>query len=156
MMGLHIYMGGVGAQQLFVLIFIVCAIFFHVKIIRQQRSDLKEALLLLYVLYACLALITVSKNLELSYYYCIKLTGIKLRICFRLAEYSQGLESKIPLHEAYQYCLDSLPMLIGLVLLNAVHPGRIMPGKDSDMPSRKQRKAMTTYTKTRALDDEVV
>lgn len=32
-------------------------------------------------------------------------------------------------------------MLIALVLLNIVHPGRIMPGKESDFPSRKQRKA---------------
>ena len=32
-------------------------------------------------------------------------------------------------------------MLFALVLLNIVHPGRIMPGKESDFPSRKQRKA---------------
>jgi hypothetical protein len=31
-------------------------------------------------------------------------------------------------------------MLLALVALNIVHPGRIMPGKDSDMPSRKERK----------------
>jgi hypothetical protein len=154
MMGLHVYMGGVGAQQLFVLIFVVCAIVFHLKIIRQQRPDMKKALLLLYVLYACLALITVSEKLPCDYN--MTLIDIQLRICFRLAEYSQGLTSTIPLHEAYQYCLDSLPMLIALVLLNAVHPGRIMPGKDSDMPSRKQRKTMTTHTKARVSDDEIV
>ncbi|KAJ5231832.1 uncharacterized protein N7469_006420 [Penicillium citrinum] len=136
MLGLHIYMGGVGAQQLFVLLFILCAICFHLKIRRQQRPDLKKAVLLLYVLYACLALIT-------------------MRIIFRLCEYSQGLKSTIPLHEAYQYCLDSLPMLIALVLLNVVHPGKLMPGQNSDMPSRKQRKNMTTYTKATTLDDEM-
>ncbi|KAJ5107809.1 hypothetical protein N7456_004484 [Penicillium angulare] len=135
MQGLHIYMGGVGLQQLFVLVFIVCAIVFHIKIVRQKRLDAKKASLLLYVLYACLALIT-------------------MRIIFRLCEYSQGLTSTIPLHEAYQYCLDSLPMLIALVLLNIVHPGRLMPGKDSDMPSRKQRKNLNMYTKpTRPTDD---
>ena len=32
-------------------------------------------------------------------------------------------------------------MLFALVLLNIVHPGRIMPGKESDFPSRKERKA---------------
>ena len=31
-------------------------------------------------------------------------------------------------------------MLIALVLFNIVHPGQIMPGKESDFPSRKQRK----------------
>lgn len=79
-----------------------------------------------------------------------------MRIIFRLCEYSQGLKSTIPLHEAYQYCLDSLPMLIALVLLNVVHPGKLMPGQDSDMPSRKQRKNMTTNTKATTLDDEMV
>lgn len=33
-------------------------------------------------------------------------------------------------------------MLVALVLFNVVHPGRIMPGKDGDLPSRKQRKAI--------------
>ncbi len=63
-----------------------------------------------------------------------------MRIVFRLCEYAEGLTSNIPNHEAYQYCLDSLPMLLALVLLNVVHPGRIMPGKESDIPSRKSRK----------------
>ncbi|KAJ5703628.1 hypothetical protein N7493_011553 [Penicillium malachiteum] len=128
MMGLHVYMGGVGLQQFFVIMFVICAIFFHRQILQQKRSDMKTALLLLYVLYGVLALIT-------------------LRIIFRLCEYSQGLDSQIPLHEAYQYCLDSLPMLIALVMLNVVHPGRLMPGKESEMPGRKQRKQMKVFTK---------
>ena len=33
-------------------------------------------------------------------------------------------------------------MLIALVLLNVVHPGQVMPGKDSDLPSRKDRKVI--------------
>ena len=33
-------------------------------------------------------------------------------------------------------------MFAALVLLNVWHPGRIMPGKESDLPSRKQRKAV--------------
>ena len=69
MTGLHIYMAGVGVQQLFVLMFVVCAIFFHLKILRQQRSDLKKALLLLYVLYACLALMTVRTWILTSNYH---------------------------------------------------------------------------------------
>lgn len=79
-----------------------------------------------------------------------------MRIIFRLCEYSQGMESTIPNHEAYQYCLDTLPMLLALVLLNAVHPGRLMPGKDSDMPSRKQRKKMNNYTKASLLEEDMV
>ena len=64
----------------------------------------------------------------------------QIRIAFRICEYSKGLQSTIPNHEAYQYCLDSLPMLLALVLLNVVHPGRIMSGGTSDMPTRKERK----------------
>jgi len=33
-------------------------------------------------------------------------------------------------------------MLLALVLLAVFHPGRLMPGKQSDFPSRKERKAM--------------
>ena len=33
-------------------------------------------------------------------------------------------------------------MLIALALFNVVHPGRIMPGKEGDFPSRKERKLM--------------
>ena len=33
-------------------------------------------------------------------------------------------------------------MLVALVLFNIVHPGQVMPGKESDFPSRKQRKAI--------------
>ena len=33
-------------------------------------------------------------------------------------------------------------MLVALVLFNVVHPGRIMPGKESDFPSRKERKLL--------------
>lgn len=62
MTGLHTYMAGVGFQQLFVLIFVACAIVFHLKIQRQRRPDAKKALLQLYVLYACLALITVNTD----------------------------------------------------------------------------------------------
>ncbi|RAK77660.1 RTA1 domain-containing protein, partial [Aspergillus fijiensis CBS 313.89] len=137
MMGLHIYMAGVGVQQLFVLVFVVCGVAFHRKLLQQRRSDAKKALLLLYVLYTCLALIT-------------------MRIIFRLCEYAQGLDSEIPAHEAYQYCLDSLPMLLALVLLNVVHPGRIMPGKESNMPSRKQRKKMGVTSKKEMPSDDMV
>jgi hypothetical protein len=31
-------------------------------------------------------------------------------------------------------------MFTALVLLNIVHPGWVMPGKQSDLPSRKERK----------------
>lgn len=109
-------------QQFFLLCFVIMAVLFQ----RQMNRDLPGAaksrpLLLLYVIYAVLTLITI-------------------RIIFRLIEYANGYESGIPVHEAYQYVLDSTPMLICLVLFNVAHPGRIMPGKEGDLPSRKARR----------------
>jgi hypothetical protein len=126
-------MGGVGLQECFILIFLIFAFKLHATVLAQARStttsqDFRQVLLLLYTLYATLVLISI-------------------RIIFRLVEYSQGLQSTIPNHEVYQYCLDTLPMLIALVLLNVVHPGRIMRGKECDIPSRKERKLINRKIK---------
>ncbi|KAI9707846.1 MAG: hypothetical protein M1820_004452 [Bogoriella megaspora] len=124
LLGLHIYMGGIGIQQLFILLFTFLAIKFHLQLLHQPPSPHRSrGLLLLYTLYAVLLLITI-------------------RIIFRLIEYSSGLDSSIPNHEAYMYILDSAPMVIALVLFNIVHPGRIMKGKEADFPSRKERKRL--------------
>ncbi|KAL8822856.1 MAG: hypothetical protein Q9191_006419 [Dirinaria sp. TL-2023a] len=123
--GLHIYMVGVGIQQVFILGFCFLAFRFHRKLLNQPNSNsvhIIRAKTLLYVLYLVLTLITI-------------------RIIFRLAEYSSGLDSSIPNHEAYQYVLDSTPMFIALLAFNLVHPGRVMRGKEADFPSRKERKA---------------
>ncbi|KAL9598624.1 MAG: hypothetical protein Q9219_004369 [cf. Caloplaca sp. 3 TL-2023] len=114
-------MGGVGFQQLFILVFLYIALRFQQQVTRERPNGLPQALLLLYATYAVLILITV-------------------RIIFRLVEYAQGLDTSIPNHEIYQYIFDSLPMLLALVIFNVIHPGRIMPGKESDFPSRKERK----------------
>lgn len=120
--GIHIYMGGVGLQQFFIIVFMILAIQFRHDLSQQASSQrISAAWRMLHVIYAVLVLITA-------------------RIIFRLVEYSSGLDSSIPNHEAYIYCLDSLPMLTALVLLNIVHPGWVMPGKQSDLPSRKERK----------------
>ena len=119
--GLHIYMAGVGLQQAFILFFIFLAFRFHQYLNRHPESS-AHAKRLLYVLYLVLTLITV-------------------RIIFRLIEYSKGITSTIPNHEAYQYVFDSTPMFFALVAFNIMHPGRFMRGKAADFPSRKERKA---------------
>ena len=68
-------------------------------------------------------------------------TLISVRIIFRLIEYWNGINSSIGLHEVYEYIFDSTLMLIALSLFNIFHPGRLMPGKESNMPGRKVRKA---------------
>ncbi|KAF3056142.1 hypothetical protein CFAM422_012842 [Trichoderma lentiforme] len=127
--GLHIYMAGVGIQQLFILIFCLFALRLLFRVRKESNekpklTQLSPAMLLLYTQFVVLALIT-------------------LRIIFRICEYAQGLDSTIPLHEAYQYALDSLPMLLALVAFNAVHPGRIMSDSKSDLPSFRMQENRT-------------
>jgi len=76
----------------------------------------------------------------------------KMRIIFRLVEYSQGFKSGIPVHEVYQYCLDSAPMLVALVILNVFHPGRVMRGPNNELPSRKERKVEGVHTKSEKVN----
>ncbi|KAK4063550.1 hypothetical protein Trihar35433_8258 [Trichoderma harzianum] len=127
--GLHIYMAGVGIQQLFILIFCLFALRLLLRVRKESNekaklTKLSPAMLLLYTQFVVLALIS-------------------LRIIFRICEYAQGLDSTIPLHEAYQYALDSLPMLLALVAFNAVHPGRIMSDSKSDLPSFRMQEDRT-------------
>ncbi|EEA28511.1 hypothetical protein TMatcc_003159 [Talaromyces marneffei ATCC 18224] len=130
--GIHIYMGGVAIQQAFIFCFCAFAYKFWRKLLEQKKTvndqnpvspdlSLQSGFTLLYALIAALILIS-------------------LRIFFRLAEYSNGLQSTIPNHEAFQYCLDSLPMLLALIILNIVHPGAIMRGPMCEIPSRKRRR----------------
>lgn len=124
MRGIHIYMGGIGLQQIFIFIFLFLAYKFHMEMLHDlPKSEQPPVLHLLYAVYAALTLITI-------------------RIIFRLIEYSQGYSSGIPQHEAYQYVFDSTIMLFALLVFNIMHPGRVMPGKESDFPSRKTRKAV--------------
>ncbi len=65
----------------------------------------------------------------------------QVRIIFRFVEFSGGVSSTNPIlsHEAYQLCLDALPMVIALVVLNVVHPGLVLKGRESSYPSRWRR-----------------
>lgn len=122
MAGLHIYMIGVGIQQAFIVLFSAVLVRLHRRLLNEApRAEVTRATRLLYVVYAALLLITI-------------------RIIFRLVEYSSGLDSQIPNHEAYMFILESLPMFIAIALFNVVHPGAVMPGKENNIPGRKERK----------------
>ena len=61
---LHIYQGGVALQQLFIFVFVAASIKFHRTFARESPTEKKaQALLLLYTVYAVLALITVCLSL---------------------------------------------------------------------------------------------
>ncbi|KAJ6486509.1 RTA1 like protein-domain-containing protein [Mycena vitilis] len=118
LLGIHIYMGGIGLQQFFVLIFTGLVIRFHRKMLQLDGPlDWKRPL---YVMYTSLGLITI-------------------RIIFRLIEFSSGVYSPITMHEAPFYCLEALPMFVALLLWSAFHPGQVLVGPDSDFPKTEKQ-----------------
>ena len=128
-------MFGVGLQQVVTIVFFVHVVVFHMTMVRDQRLDstLKsKATGLLYAIYACLALISVSPvGITNGYIPLANIHDFQVRKIFRMFEYWNGLKRTIPNHEVYIYILDSLPMLLALILFNAVHPSRIISAKKS-------------------------
>ncbi|KAK7413770.1 hypothetical protein QQX98_007337 [Neonectria punicea] len=120
----HIYMGGIGLQEFFILLFVGLCIGFQRLMSRLGRQN-KTAVsflgspwgMLLCTLYFSLAMITI-------------------RIVYRLIEFSGGLGQDNPLtnQEAYFYALEAVPMLLALGAFNVMHPGRIVTGPNSEMP----------------------
>ncbi|MCJ1318600.1 hypothetical protein MMC15_003930 [Xylographa vitiligo] len=142
--GVHIYMGGIGLQQFFIVVFLGLAVRFHVQMRgMEKRGELVGTgkgrwRWLLFTLYTSLALIS-------------------LRIFFRLVEFSAGTGSSNPLpsHEIYFYAFDAMPMLLALITMNVVHPGRILVGPGSELPRmRWRRKRAVKGVEMREYDDE--
>ncbi|KAF7334411.1 RTA1-domain-containing protein [Mycena venus] len=117
-LGIHIYMGGIGLQQLFVLGFTGLVFRFHYKMARLAGSP--EWKRPLYIMYVCIVLITI-------------------RIIFRLVEFSSGVFSPITMHEAPFYTLEALPMFSALLLWNIFHPGQVLVGPDSEFPKKEKK-----------------
>ena len=145
--GLHIYLGGIGIQLFFILVFSLFGLRCYLSLKKGTNGPRqKAAIILLYSQFVVLFLIAVSDPCLDRLATRTWLTRVfKLRIVFRIIEYSHGLDSSIPNHEAYQYTLDSLPMLVALVVYNVVHPGRVL--HDTTMPSIWR--GMRTGTKRR-------
>jgi hypothetical protein len=91
---LHIYMIGVGVQQIFILLFFCFAIKFHRIVLRNGREsnprNLQSPLTLLYILYVVLTLITVSITPALPLF-CPVLLHLKTYVwCLQRPESSSG------------------------------------------------------------------
>ncbi|TVY31867.1 hypothetical protein LSUB1_G008679 [Lachnellula subtilissima] len=136
-LGIHIYMGGMGLQLFFIMIFTSLAIAFHREMRQMDKSGvvLKQGWTkMIYALYASLGLIAI-------------------RIIYRLAEYGPGvsLSNPLPTHEAFFYCLDALPIFLAIAIMNVIHPGHVLVGPDSDFPrlSRAQKKAAKAEKKAK-------
>jgi hypothetical protein len=71
---------------------------------------------------------------------------LQVRTVYRLIEFGPGLNADNPLitKEIYPFALDALPMSLALTMLNAMHPGFVLRGTDSEFPSlgRAERTAI--------------
>ncbi|RJE27298.1 RTA1 domain-containing protein [Aspergillus sclerotialis] len=134
--GLNVYMGGIGLQELFILCFAGLTIIFHRRMIATETTGLgwergnqgpMPWRWMFYAIYVALVLITI-------------------RIIFRLVEYSHGVSSTSPIlrYEVYQYVLDLAPMFLAFLVLNIFHPGRVLTGPESEFPrlSRAEKKKL--------------
>ncbi|TQN68315.1 putative lipid transporter atnI, partial [Colletotrichum shisoi] len=125
--GKHVYMSGCGLQLGFVVVFCGLMGRFYVKMRRAQRFDLdvRRIKAMVWVVYVVLVLIVI-------------------RIIFRLVEFGPGADIDNPIltNENYAFGLDALPIVLALVLLNAVHPGIVLRGENSEFPrpSRAEKK----------------
>ncbi|KAK1687431.1 RTA1 domain-containing protein [Colletotrichum godetiae] len=120
MKAIHIYMGGIGLQEFFILIFVALALKSQVELKRMDKLSGQESRSwkpLLWALYFSLGMISV-------------------RIVYRLIEFSSGhgIDNVLITHEAYFYVLEALPMLLAIAVFNVVHPSMVMNGPGSDMP----------------------
>lgn len=121
--GLDIYMGGIGMQEGFIVLFLGLVIKFHRDQLQAERHGKLAAdkmvgwRRLVYALYGCLV-------------------AISIRIIYRLAEFSGGLGASNPLpsNEPVLYVLESAPMWLAIFVWNAIHPGRFIRGPDAKMP----------------------
>ncbi|KAL0939984.1 RTA1 domain-containing protein [Colletotrichum truncatum] len=120
MRAIHIYMGGIGLQEFFILIFVALAFTFQRDMNRIGSLAGKQSQAwkpLMWALYFSLGMITV-------------------RIIYRLIEFSSGhgMNNQLITHEAYFYALEAVPMLLAIAVFNVVHPGAVFNGPGSEMP----------------------
>lgn len=121
--GLNIYMGGIGMQEGFIVLFSALVIKFHRDQLQAERvgrlatDKVAGWRRLIWALYGCLLAITI-------------------RIIYRLAEFSAGLGTSNPLpsNESVLYVLESTPMWLAILVWIIVHPGRFIHGEDAKMP----------------------
>ncbi|KAK5285125.1 hypothetical protein LTR55_011507 [Exophiala xenobiotica] len=168
--GLNVYTGGVGAQLLFLAIFVALAVGFQRRLNKQQRTAYHAT---------CPDQITVchsspygsatlalesqdpspaASRTSLEFHspeptpddslakpvirtmYAV-LFLIIARNVYRLAEFASGAHSPTVTHEWYAYIFDAVPMFVALVVLNIFYPRKALQGPRCDFSEQdNQRK----------------
>lgn len=121
--GLNLYMGGIGMQEGFIVLFLSLVVKFHRDQLHAERAGRLAAdkidgwRWMLWALYTCMLAITV-------------------RIVYRLVEFSAGLgiSNPLPKNEPLLYILESTPMFLAILVWNIFHPSRYMYGDDAKLP----------------------
>jgi hypothetical protein len=121
--GLNLYMGGIGMQEGFIVLFLGLVVKFHRDQLQAERTGRLAAdkiagwRWMTWALYTCMLAITI-------------------RIIYRLIEFSAGLgdSNPLPKNEPLLYILESTPMFLAILIWNIFHPGRYMHGDDAKMP----------------------
>ncbi|KAH6895722.1 RTA1 like protein-domain-containing protein [Thelonectria olida] len=132
-LGQKIYMVGIGIQLAFIVLFGGMTCWFYYRLAQLEgHSNLGRIKYLIWTMITVLVLVMV-------------------RIIYRLCEFGPGVSEDNPIlaNENYGFLLDAFPMLLALVLMNAMHPGLVLRGPDSDFPSlsRKEKKALKQQKK---------
>lgn len=80
-----------------------------------------------------------------------------MRIIFRLVEFGPGAgsDNEMLTHEAYALCLDALPMALAVLLLNAVHPGWVLRGANSEFPRATRQERRQAKAEKKAAKQQV-
>ncbi|PVH97036.1 hypothetical protein DM02DRAFT_616795 [Periconia macrospinosa] len=126
-LGKNIYMGGIGIQEFFILLFLSIVVKFMMDVQKTRHAGTgyfsERWQLVTYSIFASLVLITI-------------------RIIFRIVEFSAGtdISNPLPTHEGYAYGLDAVPMILAVGILAVLHSGLALQGPESEFPSRKERK----------------
>lgn len=122
--GLNIYMGGIGLQQFFIVVFSCLCIVFQNQMLSRSPGQVQAW-----------GFIGTTWGPLLGVLY-LSLAFLSTRVIYRLVEFSGGLEHDSPLNtqEAYFYVLEAGPMFLAIVGFNIVHPGRIITGPNAKMP----------------------
>ncbi|KAB8217607.1 RTA1 like protein-domain-containing protein [Aspergillus novoparasiticus] len=133
--GMNIYTAGIAIQEFFILCFLALLIVFHKRMLSGYRNLERGNAwkLMVYGMYATLLCLTT-------------------RIVYRLIEFAnpnQAGKTVLSTKEAPFYILECVPIFIGMMLWNVLHPGRMMPGPDSEFPklSRSEKKQMKQEAK---------
>jgi hypothetical protein len=140
--GLDIYMGGIGMQEGFIVLFLGLVVKFHLDQLQSERVGRVPAdrmagwKWMIWALYGCLLAITI-------------------RIIYRLVEFSAGLghSNPLPSNEPLLYVLESAPMWLAILIWNIVHPGRFIHGEGSKMPPSWLSRHLCCCCRKRRCDD---